>query len=295
MEPCLPDLLPSWQLSMTSERKSPATIQTYTNGVNAFLKWCREKDRPAILDKRTVTEWMAEMLNTKTEATTAKARQHALKMFAKWLFNEGEIDENPLEGLKAPRLDSKVVHALSDEQVKAMIRACQGKSFVDRRDEALVRLMAETGVRASETLNLTVKDVDLHARTAIVRSGKGFKGRIVPLSATCATALDRYIRQRRKLTGSDEGMLWIGAYGNTFGYYGLRKSMQGRAKKANIDNFHLHLFRHTFATRWLRHEGSEAGLMAIAGWSNREMVDRYTGASAAERAHAEARKLDLGF
>lgn len=45
--------------------------------------------------------------------------------------------------------------------------------------------------------------------------------------------------------------------------------------------------RHTMATRWLRARGSEAGLMAVAGWSNRQMIDRYTGASASERAAEE--------
>ena len=52
--------------------------------------------------------------------------------------------------------------------------------------------------------------------------------------------------------------------------------------------------RHTAATRWLRAGGSEGGLMAIAGWSTRDMIDRYTGASASERAADEARGLGLG-
>lgn len=52
--------------------------------------------------------------------------------------------------------------------------------------------------------------------------------------------------------------------------------------------------RHTYATRWLRAGGSEGGLMAVAGWSTRAMIDRYTAASASERAAAEARNLALG-
>ena len=50
----------------------------------------------------------------------------------------------------------------------------------------------------------------------------------------------------------------------------------------------------TAATRWLRAGGSEQRLMTVAGWSTRTMLDRYTGASAAERAAAEARGLNLG-
>ena len=61
-----------------------------------------------------------------------------------------------------------------------------------------------------------------------------------------------------------------------------------------IKGFHLHLLRHTAATRWLRAGGSEGGLMAVAGWKSREMMDRYVGASASERAADEARGLNLG-
>lgn len=63
---------------------------------------------------------------------------------------------------------------------------------------------------------------------------------------------------------------------------------------AGITDFHAHLLRNTFATRWLRAKGSENGLMAVAGWSRREMIDRYAGATAADRAADEARGLNLG-
>ena len=52
--------------------------------------------------------------------------------------------------------------------------------------------------------------------------------------------------------------------------------------------------RHTAATRWLPAGGSEGGLMAVAGWSTRDMIDRYTAATASERAATEARGLGLG-
>ena len=82
--------------------------------------------------------------------------------------------------------------------------------------------------------------------------------------------------------------------GKSFGYYGLNESLRERAKSAGVDGFHLHLLRHTAATRWLRAGGSVPGLMAVAGWSTRDMIDRYTGASASERAAAESRGLALG-
>jgi integrase len=71
-----------------------------------------------------------------------------------------------------------VVHALTDDQLRLLIHACQGKSLRDRRDEAILRLMAETGMRAGEVIGLTVADVDLHQGLVTVRRGKGGKGRV---------------------------------------------------------------------------------------------------------------------
>lgn len=285
--------LPSWKLAMDGNR-SPGTIRTYLYAVTVYIEWCEAHELPPVLDKDTVRAWIADMLGTGTAPATARIRQQALKSYAKWLHAEGEIDSNPIESVAPPKLDVKVTEALTDGQVAELIKACKGNTLADRRDEALVRFMAETGTRAAETISLQVTDVDLSAKTAIVRKGKGGKGRIVPLSPQSAQAIDRYLRLRRRMNTPADGPLWVGVGGKTFGYYGLAKSLKQRAEKAGIKGFHLHLMRHTAATRWLRQGGSEGGLMAVAGWSSRAMLDRYTRASASGRALAEAERLSLG-
>jgi integrase len=154
--------------------------------------------------------------------------------------------------------------------------------------------MAETGIRAGEVVALRVGDVDLTRGLATVFRGKGGKGRIVPFGPQTATALDRYIRLRRGHVRADSPELWVGDRGKGFSYDGLHKALQYRARVAGIDRFHPHLLRHTAATRWLAAGGSEGGLMAVAGWARRDMIDRYTAATASERAATEARGLALG-
>ncbi|WP_244269107.1 tyrosine-type recombinase/integrase [Mycobacterium parascrofulaceum] len=75
---------------------------------------------------------------------------------------------------------------------------------------------------------------------------------------------------------------------------GFATPFQRRTELAGIEGFHPHLMRHTAASRWLAADGSEGGLMAVAGWSTRDMIDRYTRGTAADRAAAEARNLNLG-
>lgn len=287
-------LLPSWELALRAERKAPQTIKGYGDGVRSFLRWCAEQGHSPALDRTLAKMWVADLLDAGAEPATARARQLGLRRFAVWLEEEGEIDQDPLLGLKAPKLDQKVTESLTDDELRRLIKACVGKEFRDRRDEAIVRMMAETGMRAGEVVGMTVSAVNLERGLVTVFRGKGGKGRTAPISPQTGRVIDRYLRTRRTHRLADTEALWLGDRGKGLSYYGLHAALKYRAGLAGLTGFHPHLLRHTAATRWLRAGGSEGGLMAVAGWSTRDMIDRYTGASAAERAAEEARALNLG-
>lgn len=293
----LAELLPSWELALRAERKSPATVKSYGDGVRRFLSWCAAEGWPALLDRATVNAFVASMLDNGAEPATARSRQLSLRRFAAWLVEEGELPTDPLLGLRAPKLDVKVVDPLTEGQLKALLKACAGPDLRDRRDEALVRFMLETGVRAGEVVALQVADVDLAGGTAVVqrgKGGKGGKGRSVPFGPQTARALDRYLRQRRTHRLAATPDLWLGDRGKAFSYDALHKSLTWRAGLAGIEDFHPHRLRHTAAHRWLAAGGSEGGLMAVAGWTRPDMLLRYTRAQASARAADEARRLNLG-
>lgn len=288
-------LLPSWELSLRAERKAPGTLAAYAGGVRQFIAWCEAEGRDPRLDRRTVSAFVTALLTEGKEAATAIARQLALRRFSAWLADEGEIERDELIGIKAPKLDSKIVEPLSDEQLRALLAACSGlDQFRDRRDEALLRLMMECGLRAGETVGIQVDDLDLVNGRVIVRRGKGGKGRTVPIAPKTARALDRYLRVRRTHRLASTPALWLGAGGKTLGYEGLHKTLARRARIAGIVGFHPHRLRHTAAHRWLAAGGSEGGLMAVAGWTRPDMLLRYTKAQAERRAADEARRLGLG-
>lgn len=141
---------------------------------------------------------------------------------------------------------------------------------------------------------MRLPDLKLATGTAIIRRGKGGKGRTVPFGPQTAKALDRYVRARRthRLVGSDA--LWLGDRGTGFTYDALHKALALRASMAGLTGFHPHRLRHTAAHRWLAAGGSEGGHMAVAGWTRPDMLLRYTKAQAEARAAEEARRLNLG-
>lgn len=290
----LESLLTSWLLTLRAERKAPSTLSNYERGVRQYLAHLQAHGLPPVLDRGHLAGFIAAILDGGSEAATARARQLAVRRFSAWLAEEGEIDADPLLGVKAPKLDSKVVEPLSDQELAALVKACVGKDLRERRDEAVIRLMAESGVRAGEAVALEVGDIDLNAGVAVVRRGKGGKGRSVPLGPSTARAIDRYLRVRRshRLAGTEA--LWLGDRGKAWSYDALHKSLGHRAQMAGVQGFHPHRLRHTAAHRWLAAGGSEGGLMAVAGWTRPEMLLRYTKAQASQRAATEARSLGLG-
>lgn len=148
------------------------------------------------------------------EPATARIRQQAVRRFAAWLADPevGEIDADPFPRMKPPRVDAKVVSVLSADDMKLIVKACTGKELRDRRDEAMLRLLAETGMRAGELLALNTHDVDLGQGVAVVRRGKGGKGRYVAFTPSTA-AIDRYLRLRRHHQLASTPALWLAEAG----------------------------------------------------------------------------------
>ncbi|WP_332643694.1 tyrosine-type recombinase/integrase [Aeromicrobium sp.] len=287
-------LLGSWELSLRAERKSPQTLKAYGDGVRAYLKWATANGLEANLSRAQVRGFVDALLSGGAAAATARSRQLAVRRFSAWLLEEGETTSDPLVGMKPPKIDQVVVEPLTDAELKALLKACAGNEFRDRRDEAIIRLMFETGSRAGETAAIQMDDVDLPEGTVIIRKGKGGKGRSVPIGPEIAKAIDRYIRVRRTHRLASSPQLWLGDRGKSFTYDALHKTLAMRAAKAGVDGFHPHRLRHTAAHRWLAAGGSEGGLMAVAGWTRPDMLLRYTKAQASNRAAEESKRLNLG-
>jgi site-specific recombinase XerD len=289
----LDTLTESWITHMQAERKSPHTIRTYTAGVAAFRRWSLTAGVEPVLDRATVEKFTAALLDGGAEAATALSRQRGVRRFSAWLADEGEIGRDELAGMRPPKLDDKVPAELTSDQVKAMLATCGSKDFHDIRDEAIIRLMTESMVRAGELLRMLTTEVDIRGGSALVRRGKGGKGRLVPFGPQTARALDRYARARRRHALAASPQFWLANRQRIMTYDALYSALRRRAESAGF-TMHPHMLRATGAIRWRAAGGSVPGLLTVAGWSSVEMAARYVKAAENRLAVDEAHKLDLG-
>lgn len=180
-------------------------------------------------------------------------RLDAARRFAAFWRAFDPRTELPPAGALGPSYHRRAVHLYTPKEIAALMQAARdlgglrGLTF-----QALIGLLACTGLRVGEALRLRTQDIDWTAALLTVRHSKSRRSRCVPLHATALDALKRYGKQRQKyLLQNDANWLFVGRNGRAVSYgqaaYTFR-SLRARLGWNQQPVPRLHDLRHNFAT-----------------------------------------------
>src|SRR5690625_205234 len=232
----LQSLLTGWELSLRARNLASSTVTTYLESGRQLVDYLAREGVSEVseVERRHVEGFISEILETRKPAT-AHMRYRSIQQWFAWLIDEDEIDRDPMERMKPPTVPETPVPLLSTDQLRALLKACEGKDYADRRDAAIVRLFVDTGMRLSELTHLTVDDVDLSDRVAVVL-GKGRRPRGVPFGIKAAQAIERHMRGRARIAPPDETGLWLSATTKKpLGIFGVGQMLKRRGEQAGIE------------------------------------------------------------
>ena len=289
-----------YMLAANARRLSLNTLTGYDQTFRAFLLFLDEDPAMNSIDAGLVRGF----LNSLEHLSPKSVRNNHTGRSALWTWavREGVVERHVVREVIPPAIPRREVVPYTRADVLAMLGACDrtrgygrpGKVRCDNRrptalrDRAIITLLVDTGMRATELCELRIYQADLKNQRITVM-GKGRKERTLPISPRTAQVIWRYLATRED--GSRKaGPLFATQMGLPLERKGLRQLLRRIGDRAGVEGVNVHRFRHTFAIEFLRNQPNVFALQRMLGHSTLEMVRRYLAIaeSDVENAHRDA-------
>ncbi|RGU48475.1 integrase [Olsenella sp. AF16-14LB] len=232
-------LLQAFLTAKGVEGCSPKTLQYYEDTLARVLATI---DKPiAAIESDDLRQYLNDYEITRhTSKVIIDNIRRIMSSFFSWLEDEDYIVKSPVRRIHRVKTAQVAKETLTDEELETLRDACKNK-----RDLALVDLLASTGMRIGELVRLDVADVNMQERECIV-TGKGNKQRPVYFDARAKLHLTEYLETRADSDLALFVSLDSSASRVTVG--GMELRLRNLGKKAGVSRVHPHKFRRTLAT-----------------------------------------------
>lgn len=289
----LDDLIRSWLIDLRGRNLSAKTVSTYEGAARRMAAGLPERclDDAATITRGDLSEYFASIAQTRTPGGVSVDFRSLQQLF-KWADEvEEEITPNPMAKLRPPVVPELETRVLRPAEIKALLKVCEGRDFMARRDMAVISLLLDTGIRRAELASLTTDSINIELREGYVM-GKGRRARIVTFGHQTARALDRYERARKTHRWAELPGYWLAERGRVMTNDGIDQMVRRRGVQAGISDLHLHMLRHTWA-HYAKQHMSDDEIMRLAGWRSRQMLQRYAASTADERARVAGKSTAM--
>ena len=249
---------------LKSQRYSPNTIKTYTDALGVFFQFHSNK-APEKLEIEDIIHFnTGYILRKNLSASYQNQVINAIKLFYRNRFKRFMN----LDNIQRPRREKRLPNVLSKQEIKAILEAP-----TNLKHRALLSLIYACGLRRSEVLNLTLKDVLSDRNLLFIRQSKGKKDRVVPISHKIIEMLRDYYKAFKPKTWLFEGQYTGEQYSERSLQLVLKQALQKAGNKKPVS---LHWLRHSYATHLLECGTDLRYIQELLGHSSSRTTEIYT-------------------
>ncbi len=264
------DVFPRFVASQTAKGVSDKTIETYHSHFHCIAKHIDLSLSFDDLDKTHLDNMIISMRRSGLAHNSISSYTRVFRTFLNWCRAEGYTT------LTLPPMKDKdtVKDTYSDEELLRLLRKPDRKSdFCEYRNWVIVSFLLNCGCRASTIRNIQNRDVDLDRKQVAFRHTKNGKIQMIPLCQLMANTLRDYMAVRK---GGASDYLFCNTFGEMLSETALREAVHRYNRNRGVEKTSLHLFRHTFAKKFLVDCGGNAfTLQKILGHSTLQMTKHY--------------------
>ena len=262
---------------LSSEKRfSEHTIKSYTTDLKQFTSFLSSEfqiiDEINEISFQIIRTWIASLLEKGINPRSVNRKISTLKTYFKFLIREGELIENPMMKVVAPKSKKRLPVFIEEDQIASLLNEVQfEEGFVGQRNKLIIELFYVTGIRLSELINIKISDVDFNNQSIKVL-GKRNKERIIPLSSNVVNDLNIFIennQQNKYLFTNLEGEKLYNKL-----VYRLVNKYIGEISSVNKKS--PHILRHTFATHMLNNGADINAIKELLGHANLSATQVYT-------------------
>ncbi len=239
---------------LREQKLSENTLLSYLHDVELFGSYLKQNNVRNLLSvKKETIDVYIDAMKEKGKANSTISRSTAsLRKFYHCMLLMGQIKANPLYGVEVPRVKKKLPESLTAREVVKLLKQPKTTDLKGIRDKAMLELLYATGIKVSELIGLTTRDIDIHGGMLSCTGGKN--KRYIPVGNEAIDAMEEYLKKARSYMVKDSKVktLFVNCQGTPLTRQGFWKILRTYAEGAGIKTeINAQTLRNSFALHLL--------------------------------------------
>ncbi len=260
-------------------RQSPHTVSNYRRDLWVLLGLIDElpgKPPVARLETQQIRRFVAQLHARGLGGRSLARMLSAWRGYFRWLGLRGEVENNPVDGVHAPKSPKALPKVLSPDEANRLLE-CVSNEAIELRDQAMFELFYSSGLRLAELASLDVSCLEDIAAGEVRVLGKRNKLRLVPVGSKAREAVAAWAQRRGELAPADQPALFVGQRGGRIHPRVIEQRLAQRALAKGLPaHVHPHMLRHSFASHVLQSSGDLRAVQEMLGHASIASTQVYT-------------------